>query len=68
MTTKRLAGPTPRGGAYSVIHFMDIDHNDAEEKDATHVEIVEYDKDGEQLWRTYGEIKPKEGAGGQSNR
>lgn len=57
-TQERHDGPTPNGGAYSIAYFLD-DHRDPVAKDeATAMEIIEFDADGEQVHRTYM-AKPK---------
>jgi hypothetical protein len=55
-TTKTIPGPTPAGGTYSTAYFLNDAGKLVDEKDATQVNIVEFDKDGKQINRTYGTI------------
>ena len=48
-------GPTPNGGAYSIVHFF-AGGQSADKVDADAVEVVEYNADGTQLARTYGVV------------
>lgn len=56
MAQERVDGLTPNGGDYSILYFMDINHREVEKEKATHFELVEYDNEGEQVFRTYGEL------------
>lgn len=49
---------TPNGGVRSTIYYRDKDGNPADESVAVGAEIIEYDKDGEEIFRTYLERKP----------
>jgi hypothetical protein len=53
-TQRRVDGPTPNGGVYSIAYFRNDDGSPADEDDATKVEIVEYDEDDKVVQRTYG--------------
>jgi hypothetical protein len=46
---ERHDGPTPNGGAYSIAYF----------RDDGSMEIVEFDADGKEIHRTYGEPRAK---------
>ena len=46
---ERVDGPTPNGGAYAVGYYDETGHL---------IEVVEYDADGEQIFRTYNETPP----------
>lgn len=54
-TSREIIGPTPNGGVRSEAIFLDKDRQLVDESVATHVEIVEYDVQGEVVARTYGE-------------
>lgn len=58
MVERRVDGPTPNGGAYTVITYYDIEHKRVDEEVATHAELVEFDANGEQVLRTYVELEP----------
>lgn len=58
MKIRRIEGPTPNGGAYSVIVYLNIDFQPVEEIEATHAEITEYDQNGLVILRTYAELQP----------
>lgn len=49
-------GPTPNGGVRSVIMFQDANGRPADEKEAVQAEILEYDKNGDVVMRTYARI------------
>ena len=55
-TSERREGPTPAGGAYSIAHWFDADGTPCPRELATEVEIIEYDAQDAQVFRTYGEI------------
>lgn len=50
---ERTEGPTPNGGAYAIAYFQDADGNPADKDAAVQAEIVEFDEQGNQLFRTY---------------
>lgn len=50
---ERVEGPTPAGGAYSILYYMDDRGDRSDKKDAVLVEIVEYDESGNVIYRTY---------------
>lgn len=52
--TIRSDGPTPNGGAYAIITFLDMDDNLADQAVADKFELVEYDALNSQVFRTYG--------------
>jgi len=53
-TQERIEGPTPNGGAYAIMYFMDDNGDPCAEDRAARAEIVEYDQDGNGIFRTYG--------------
>lgn len=57
MATKRVDGPTPNGGAYSIAYYQDAKGNDADVDKATNMLIVEYSSDGQVIRNTYGLTK-----------
>jgi hypothetical protein len=59
METSKRINYASHGGVYSVAHFSDKDGNPTDKEHATHVEIVEYDKDDKGIFRTYGIISRK---------
>lgn len=59
-TSRRVDGETPNKGAYAILNFLDASGEPIEEKEASHVEVVEYDEDGEVMFRTYGVIPKPE--------
>jgi hypothetical protein len=54
-TQERIDGPTPNGGVYSIAYFSDDDGDPTSKQKATRMEIVEFDREGNQLFRTYME-------------
>ena len=56
VTHERAEGPTPRGGAYSIIFYLDENHALTTKDVATHFEIAEYDADGRSFFHTSGMI------------
>lgn len=58
-TQKTIEGPTPHGGVRATAFFYDQNRSPVEEKDATGMEIIEYDKDGKEVFRTYMENAEK---------
>ena len=58
-TTKRVEGPTPAGGAYSIGSYF---HNDTAvaPRFANRLTIVEYDANGQVLNTTFGTSTPEE--------
>jgi uncharacterized protein (UPF0333 family) len=56
-SSERIDQPTLHGGAYSIAYFSDDKGNPVMKGQATQVEIVEYSKDGIELFRTHGFIK-----------
>ena len=55
MSMRRADGPTPAGGDYSEIYFLDKDMNPVTEKQATHVVIRECKSDGTLVQETFME-------------
>jgi len=55
-TTRSLDGPTPNGGVKSTIYFQNAKGELVDESDATAAEIVEFDANDNQIFRTYMEI------------
>ena len=58
-TKKRHDGPTPNGGAYSELYFMDKNFKIVDESIATHCVIRECDKNGKLIHETFGLVNPK---------
>ncbi len=56
MKTEERDGPTPNGGVKSKAFYKDDDDKAVDKDVATQVEIVEYDRDGTEISRTYGAI------------
>ncbi len=50
---ERIDGPTPAGGSYAVVWFLDESGSPCEKKHAEHVQIEEYDEDHHSIARTY---------------
>jgi hypothetical protein len=44
---------TPNGGVRSTIFYRDDEGNPCEKEQVTGAEIIEYDKDGKEIFRTY---------------
>lgn len=55
-TIVRLDGPTPAGGAYAVLTYLDDDGLASPRSRATRMRIEEFDDDGAQLLVTVGTI------------
>jgi hypothetical protein len=53
MTQERIDGPTPNGGVYSIAYFSDDDGKPTSKQKATRMEIVEFDGNGNEVFRTY---------------
>lgn len=51
--SERTDGPTPAGGAYAVANFLDADMKPCPKAEAVHIEILEYDQDGQNIARTW---------------
>ena len=57
LATERVEGPTPHGGAYAIATFLN-DKNEAVTKAlATRINIVEYDAGGQEIFRTYSDMR-----------
>lgn len=56
ITSERAEGPTPRGGAYSIIFYLDDDFHLTTKDVATHFEIEEYNTDGQSFFHTRGQL------------
>jgi hypothetical protein len=54
-TSERIEGPTPNGGAYSIANFLDAGRAPTTRDRAVFLEIMEYDEDGNMLFRTWME-------------
>lgn len=57
MATKRKEGPTPNGGAYSVIVYLNGEGEAVDKEQATRAEVVEFNRRGEAIFRTYASLK-----------
>jgi hypothetical protein len=51
-TSERVDGPTPAGGAYSVAYFSDKGGKPCGKSSASRIDIVEFDRRGNELLRT----------------
>ncbi len=51
-----VVGKTPNGGVRSITYYKNSKGDPVDKKKATHVEILEFDVDGNVLQRTYGTI------------
>lgn len=49
-------GPTPAGGAYAVGTYLDENGEPVPKDEATQLEIIEYDEDGNELQSTLGTL------------
>jgi hypothetical protein len=56
-TSKRMEGPTPAGGEYGVVYFLNDAGEPADEAVATRFEFIEYDTNGDHVERSYGTIE-----------
>lgn len=54
MKYQRINEPTPNGGDYSEIYYLDEKNNNVDEKQATKCVIRECKKDGELVNETWG--------------
>jgi hypothetical protein len=57
-TSRRVEGPTPKGGAYSIGYFSH-DGRPVPQRFANQILIIEYDDDGREIYRTFGLCTPK---------
>ena len=53
---ERINEPTPNGGAYSEIHYLDADGNSVEVSEAVHCVIRECLEDGSLICETWGTV------------
>jgi hypothetical protein len=60
MTEERKEGPTPHGGAYSIAYYQNERGEAAPKAAAVKVEIVEFDAQDQPIWRTYGDLAPRD--------
>lgn len=58
-TETRTDGQTPNGGTYSIAYWQNENGQPVDQSVAVRVEVIEYDQNGEQVWRTYGDITPE---------
>jgi len=56
ITSERSEGPTPKGGAYAIIFYLDDDFKLTTKDVATHFEIEEYNADGLSFFHTRGQL------------
>ena len=59
-TEQRMDGPTPNGGAYSIIYYQNADGGSTSKDKAQKAEIVEFSSSGKQIFRTYMSLVVKE--------
>ena len=57
ITSERRDGPTPNGGAYSIVYYLDDGGNPAGKDEASSTEIAEFDSEGNEIFRTYGNLE-----------
>lgn len=55
-TNERIEGPTPNGGPYAVAHFRDEAGAPVPKSEAVSAEIIEYDAENREIFRTYGQL------------
>lgn len=55
-TQTRIDEPTPHGGVYAIAYWYDEFQIPTDRSVATKVEIIEYNSNGDQVWRTYGMV------------
>lgn len=58
---ERKDGPTPNGGDYSVLYWRDKDGRRSTKQEAVGREVVEFNKKGREIYRTYFSDKPNRG-------
>lgn len=56
---ERIDEPTPNGGVYSIAYYQNAKGDRARKEDSERVEIIEYGKADEQVFRTYMEREPR---------
>lgn len=56
-SSERREGPTPNGGAYSIMYYRDADGTPVEKSEATQAEAIEFNAADEQIFRTYLKLK-----------
>ena len=57
MTSEKKVGPTPNGGEYSIIYYMDEDNNIVDKEKATKARGCEFDKDDNMICETWLVLK-----------
>jgi hypothetical protein len=57
-TEERINGETPKGGVYSIAYFQDAKGQPVAKENATAIEIIEFDENDRQIFRTYQRNKP----------
>jgi len=57
-TEQRSDKATPNGGVYSIAYFKNAKGQPVAKEDATAIEIIEFDENDRQIWRTYMRNKP----------
>ena len=55
-TKRRLKGPTPHGGEYAEIYFLNAEHDMVDETAATEFIIIEFDETGREIVTTRGKM------------
>ena len=50
---KKLDGPTPNGGKYTILYFYDRNGEKTTEKNAVNINAIEYDEEDNVLRTTY---------------
>jgi len=57
-TSVRVSGPTPNGGEYAILYYKGAAHGSvATPENAVGFEAVEFDKRGDEIFRSYVEIR-----------
>lgn len=59
ITEESQVHPTPAGGVRSTIYYLDDDKKPVDKSRATQAEVVEYDRHGKELQRTYASLSPR---------
>lgn len=57
-TSERVDGPTPAGGVYMIAQYSDKEGNPVDKLRASHIEIMEYDKNDNVINTVYGKMSP----------
>jgi len=61
MNSERIDDPTPSGGTYSIMNYMDVNGDPADKDVAVKGEVSEFDGDGIQIRSTLFDMSPSKG-------